>query len=57
MSEYPRLYPDEVQPAYFLWIAGKNTAEIAIDLRDSKIFEPAVANSLAHEREKRRRAA
>lgn len=57
MSEFPRLHPDEIQPAYCLWIAGKNTVEIAIDLRGSKIFEPAVANSLADERERRWRAA
>lgn len=54
---YPRLFPEELAAALHLWRAGKNTYQIAMDLRRTKHAEPAVANSLAAEREERRKAA
>jgi hypothetical protein len=54
---YPRLDDRELAAALHLWRAGKNTCQIAKDLRGTKHAEPAVANSLAAERELRRKAA
>ncbi len=54
---YPRLHDWELSAALLLWRAGKNTYQIAMDLRRTKQAEPAVANSLADEREKRRERA
>jgi hypothetical protein len=45
---YPRLDDRELAAALHLWRAGKNTYQIAKDLRGTKHAEPAVANSLAH---------
>jgi hypothetical protein len=50
---YPRLFPEELAAALNLWRAGKNTYQIARDLRGTKHAEPAVANSLADERKRR----
>ena len=54
MSAYPRLDDNQIPAALNLWRSGMNTYQIAIDLCRSKKYEPAVANSLAVEREKRR---
>lgn len=52
----PRLHDWELSAALLLWKAGKNTCQIALDLRGTKLAEPAVANSLAAAREERRKA-
>jgi len=57
LNHYPRLHPDELEIALCLfWYVGLNTYQIAMDLRRTKHAEPAVANSLAAEREERRKA-
>ncbi|HEU4341467.1 MAG TPA: hypothetical protein VFU31_07845 [Candidatus Binatia bacterium] len=50
----PRLHEALLLHALLLWKAGKNTAEIAKDLRGSIKHEAEVYNSLAAERERRR---
>lgn len=56
-SIYPKLTDKELPAALALWQAGKNTAEIAEDIRGTIYAESAVANSLAAFREKQRELA
>jgi len=51
MTDYPRLDDYDLRRAMNFWWRKFNTAEIAEKL---EVEEAAVANSLAHEREKRR---
>lgn len=54
MSEFPRLDAYDLRRALNMWWRKFNTAQIAEKL---EVEESAVANSLADERERRRRAA